>query len=155
MASLSLLTAPDQIGITKVALEAMVGRAAREVVQVRSVMAPYAVRVVRTITIERSNSGAVLRTDSGWQAVTDGSYDFPANTTHPIVTHPGVVTTATNVKNIRDLGSLVCFDCTLQLENSVGAIKSSHQMRVAIMWGSTLTPNRPPPKCATAHTVRI
>jgi hypothetical protein len=44
-----------------------------EVVQARSLLYPYAVRVVRTITIERLNSAAFVRHDSGWQGPWDSA----------------------------------------------------------------------------------
>ena len=50
--------------------------------------------------MERSNSGTIMRRDSGWQPASDGRYDFPASS--GIVTHPGIVRGATNVGNIRD-----------------------------------------------------
>jgi hypothetical protein len=88
---------------SKVEFNVLVGRTAYEVVQVRSVLYPWGIRVVRTITIERSGSGAPFRRDSGWVAVTDGLYDFPAHSGVPkIETHPGVVKAAVNVRRIRD-----------------------------------------------------
>ncbi len=112
--------------ISKARFDVFVGRAAREIVQAYSVLYPYAVRVVRTITIERQN-GAVVRHDSGWQAVTDGHYAYPKPA---LVTHPGVVRSAVAIQNIRDTGQTyttpdgselmaVRFDCSLTMENAV------------------------------------
>ena len=47
--------------ISKTIFHVMVGRTALEVVQAFSIKYPYAVRVVRTITIERTNAGCRLR----------------------------------------------------------------------------------------------
>ncbi|MFN7116640.1 MAG: hypothetical protein ACK4TA_07545 [Saprospiraceae bacterium] len=52
------------------------GRTAHEVVQVRSIIYPWAIRVVRTITMFRESTGLVYRVDSGWRAESDGVYDF-------------------------------------------------------------------------------
>jgi hypothetical protein len=122
--------------ISKVALDVLVGRTSREIVQAFSILYPYGVAVVRTITIERENSAAVVRHDSGWQACSDGLYNFPvpAGTT-AVVTHPGVVKGVVNVTNIRDLTQEqmytipvgaesielmpVQFDCFANIENVV------------------------------------
>jgi hypothetical protein len=89
---------------SQVRFDVIVGRTAYEVVQVYSLLYPWAVRVVRTITIQRTGGGAVFRHDSGWVKVSDGVFDFPAHTTdhRKIVTHPGVVKGVFNVRNIRD-----------------------------------------------------
>jgi hypothetical protein len=113
--------------ISKARFDVIVGRTSREVVQAFSVLYPYAVRVVRTITIERQNGAAVVRHDSGWQAVSDGVYHYPKP---DLITHPGVVRSAVTVTNIRDTdqrhttpnGSelmAVRFDCALTIENAV------------------------------------
>ena len=105
----------------------LIGRTSLEVVQVRSILYPYGVRVVRTITIPRKNSGSVIRRDSGWQAVTDGDYVFPGV---GLTTHPGVVQKIRNVTNIRDTGQIidlaggaqvagVIFDGDLVIEHAV------------------------------------
>ena len=52
------------------------GRTAHEVIQVRSIIYPWAIRVVRTITMFRESTGLVYRVDSGWRAESDGVYDF-------------------------------------------------------------------------------
>ena len=60
--------------------------------------------MVRTITIDRKNTGVVTRHDSGWQASSDGVYDFTGST---LTVHPGVVQKIVNVINIRDTGQLI------------------------------------------------
>jgi hypothetical protein len=113
--------------ISKARFDVFVGRTAREVVQAFSVLYPYAVRVVRTITIERQNGAAVVRHDSGWQPVSNGLYLYPKP---DLITHPGVVRAAVAVTNIRDTGQrhttpdgselmAVRFDCALTMENAV------------------------------------
>lgn len=119
----------DPPSISKVQFDVLVGRASLEVVQAYSILYPYAVRVVRTITIERRNSAAIVRHDSGWQAVSDGLYAFPEA---GLVVHPGIVRGVTHVGNIRDTGQFyttkdvdaielmaVRFDCDVQAEGTI------------------------------------
>ena len=94
----------DITAVSKARFDVLIGRTAVEVVQVRSILYPYGVRVVRTITIDRKNTGVVARHDSGWQAASDGKYDFPAGT---LAVHPGVVLHMDKVTNIRDTGQFV------------------------------------------------
>ena len=65
--------------VTKVQFEASIGRTALEVIQVVSVIYPYCIQVVRTITMQRQNAGWVKRTDSGWQAASAGTFTFPTD----------------------------------------------------------------------------
>jgi len=126
---------PSEAGVvvSQARFDVLIGRTSTEVVQVRSILYPYAVRVVRTITIQRKNSGGVVRHDSGWQAVTDGEYLFPGL---GLTTHPGVVTKVRNVTNIRDTGQIidltggaevagVVFDGDLVIEDAVKGMTST------------------------------
>ncbi|MCB0583901.1 MAG: hypothetical protein KDD06_01015, partial [Phaeodactylibacter sp.] len=101
------------------------GRCAHEVIQVKSILYPWAIRVVRTITLFRVGSGYVYRYDSGWRAESDGKYDFryyvnvpdPANPGKLIPEerqaayeiHPGVVKGLFNVKDIRETDAITPF----------------------------------------------
>lgn len=89
------------------------GRTSREIIQVRSLLYPWAVRVVRTITMYRGNEGFEFRTDSGWKADSDGVYDFAipyqikqgetileTGVESPYVFHPGLVKGVFQVRNI-------------------------------------------------------
>jgi hypothetical protein len=114
----------DGSGITQVKFEAMIGRTAREVVQVRSKLYPWGAVVVRTITIERTGSGGVFRRDSGWQAASDARYDVDG------IVHSGVLPRLTNIRRIRDTSTVfehtssdglmkltrVVFDADVQIE---------------------------------------
>ena len=62
--------------VSQASFDVLVGRTAHEVVQVRSILYPFGVHVVRTITFTRSSNGYVFRSDSGWKAESDGFYDF-------------------------------------------------------------------------------
>jgi hypothetical protein len=101
--------------ISQTRFDAIVGRTAHEVVQVASVLLPWAVPVVRTITLQRRKEGTVIRRDSGWIAVGAGLYDYPTpdpavtkpGTWSEILTHPGVVRGAYSVRRIRETGRIL------------------------------------------------
>lgn len=78
------------------------GRVAKEVIQVRSIIYPWGIRVVRTITMHRASTGFEYRIDSGWRAESDGVYNFYTKN-EPTVNyafHPGIVKGVYDVKNI-------------------------------------------------------
>jgi hypothetical protein len=87
----------DAFGITQVHLDVMIGRTVCELIEVRSVLACCQSRVVRTIVMERRNSGRVLRFDSGWQAIDDGLFQRYV----PVET--GVLRALRNIRRIRIL----------------------------------------------------
>ncbi len=97
------------------------GRTAHEVIQVRSIVYPWCVHVVRTITMFRNSAGLVYRIDSGWRAESDGVYQF----TERIVDgdgeevevaayefHPGMVHGVFNVRNIVETSELTPYTTT-------------------------------------------
>lgn len=104
------------------------GRTAHEVIQVRSLIYPWGIRVVRTITIFRVSSGFVYRFDSGWQAESDGLFDFSyrvpiedfdPNTKNvvearesPYEVHPGIIRGLYNVREIIDTNDILPFETT-------------------------------------------
>jgi hypothetical protein len=96
----------DITAVSKARFDVLIGRTAVEVVQVRSILYPYGVRVVRTITIQRKNTGVVARHDSGWQAASDGEYAFGGTLT----VHSGEVLKMVDVINIRDTGQFADAD---------------------------------------------
>ncbi|KAH6696599.1 hypothetical protein BKA61DRAFT_623278 [Leptodontidium sp. MPI-SDFR-AT-0119] len=111
--------------ITNVLINVFNGRTSRTVVELQSVMAPFAVDVVKTIEIRRLNSGIVLRHESEWQPSSDGYYFYKNN---GIITHPGIIRGVTNVRNITDISRIsvdgvhldlrkVQFDCDVQVED--------------------------------------
>lgn len=118
--------------VSEVRFDVLIGRTSVEVIQARSILYPYAVRVIRTIKMLRDNAGRVQRTDSGWQAVSDGRYRWPRPDTR---THPGAVLGVTNVANIRDTGQrwtssagtelmAVRFDCLVDLDGTIAGAGS-------------------------------
>ena len=88
--------------IIKVQFSTITGRTGYEVIKAETILYPYCVRLVRTVTIQRKLAGWVDRKDSGWQAATPGEFAFltPDFTGH---VHKGAVLGVYNVRNIRDL----------------------------------------------------
>jgi hypothetical protein len=96
---------PPSTAVIKAHFHVLVGRTSREVIQVQSIICPWAIRVVRTITIDRQASGVVHRVDSGWQPASDGLFNFPSSTgiTRDQI-HAGVIGGVIQIKNIQQLG---------------------------------------------------
>jgi hypothetical protein len=102
--------------------DVFVGRTGLEVIQVRSLVYPWGIRVVRTITIFRVSSAYVFRFDTGWQAESDGIYDFRYNVYSPAYAvigqpnpyefHPGIVRGVFRVRNIRETNDVPNFQAT-------------------------------------------
>ena len=87
----------DVPGLAQVHLDVMIGRTLCELIQVRSLLACCQSRVVRTIVMERRNSGRVLRFDSGWQAIDDGLFQ------RYVKVETGVLRALRNIRRIRIL----------------------------------------------------
>ncbi|MEO8869410.1 MAG: hypothetical protein ABI357_01115, partial [Granulicella sp.] len=96
---------PRPTDVLKAHFHVLIGRTAREIIQVQSIICPWAIKVVRTITIDRLSSGAVERYDSGWQAASDGLFNFPDGTgiTRNQI-HSGLTDGVINVHNIQQVG---------------------------------------------------
>ncbi|TQD39704.1 hypothetical protein [Haloflavibacter putidus] len=94
------------------------GRTAQEVVQVKSIIYPWGIFVVRTITILRLSNGYIARLDSGWQAESDGKFYFGINNEpNPYEYHAGLVHGLYNIRNIREDNNLEYKD-TMQTEGT-------------------------------------
>jgi hypothetical protein len=114
--------------VVQVRFNVMAGRASHEVVQVKSILHPWGAIVVRTITIDRQDDGAINRHDSGWVAATSGTFGTPG-----ITVHPGAVKGAFNIREIRDTTQVyqgageveltgVYFDADIQIDGvQIGA----------------------------------
>lgn len=102
--------------------DVFVGRCAHEIIQVKSILYPWAIKVVRTITLFRANSNYCYRFDSGWRAESDGRFDFtyfvyewdgtklvpkPRKAKYSI--HPGVCGGLFNVRDIRETDEILPF----------------------------------------------
>ncbi len=126
-------------GILKVQFKVWVGRTAYEVVQAQSIIYPWGIKIVRTITIERISGGDVTRQDSGWQAATAGQFNFPTKTAGEFngAVHAGPVDGVFNVRNIRDNGSQfildgityvpVLFDADVQINENNPVVSGASQ----------------------------
>lgn len=111
--------------------DVFVGRTAHEVIQVRSMIHCWGIRVVRTIILYRSGSGYVYRVDTGWKAESDGLFDYtyklrlvnddtvdPSEATFVTIPtqdsfkiHPGVIKGLYNVRNIIEVGDKIPVPC--------------------------------------------
>lgn len=96
---------------SQTSFDIFVGRCAHEVIQVKSMIYPWGIQVVRTITIFKEGSAYVYRTDSGWRAEGNGEFDFrywvtpdpnqdPVPKDSPFEIHPGIIKGLYNVQNI-------------------------------------------------------
>ena len=114
--------------------DVFVGRTSHEVIQVRSMIYPWAIRVVRTIIIFRTTTGYVYRVDTGWKAESDGKFDFSyklklvgdntpdpskaptteINTQDIFEIHPGIVNGLFNIKNIKEQGEAFPIESTVK-----------------------------------------
>ena len=113
--------------VSQATFEVLVGRTAHEVVQVRSILYPFGVHVVRTITLMRSSNGYVFRSDSGWKAESDGFYDFsyninldpdpPIPVPNPYVVHTQPVKGVSNVREIKDNPDAGMFTSSFKLND--------------------------------------
>ena len=95
--------------VSQVKFDVLIGRTAHEVIQIKSILFPWGVPVVRSIVIQRKNTGMVTRYDSGWVAQGPGEFDFRSHIAsfirenNPYNFHPGMVTGMYNVREIREL----------------------------------------------------
>jgi hypothetical protein len=106
--------------------DVFVGRCAHEIIQVKSILYPWAIKVVRTITLFRANSDYCYRFDSGWRAESDGRFDFtyfvyewdgtklvPKARKAKYSIHPGLCGGLFNVREIRETDEILPFSGTL------------------------------------------
>jgi hypothetical protein len=102
------LNPPDPTAIIQVDFTTTVGRTSHEIIKAQSVIYPWGIRVVRTITIDRLNSGSVERTDSGWIAASDGDFTYIATASGQDIqlsdSRRGLVDSLVNVRNVREFG---------------------------------------------------
>jgi len=113
--------------VSQTLFEVLVGRCAHEVVQVRSILYPWGVHVVRTITLLRSANGYVFRSDSGWKAESDGFFDFAYKinfenppdipVANPYEVHHDIVKGISNVREIKDYAAASPFKSSFKLND--------------------------------------
>jgi len=101
--------------IAQVKFDVMRGRLSHEVVQAVSMIYPYGICVVRTITFYRRNNAIIFREDSGWVAKSPGTFDFSFQAKgsngqkkdfkNPYIFHPGLINGLFEVCNIKEVES--------------------------------------------------
>lgn len=105
--------------VSQVRFDVTVGRVSHEVVQVVSILKPWGIKVVRTVTFHRNKNSIIYREDSGWVAMSNGTFDFsfagdipdPGQTpdrkkkqfNSPYIFHPGLINGLFNIRNIKEL----------------------------------------------------
>ncbi|WP_316797136.1 hypothetical protein [Pedobacter agri] len=106
--------------VAQVKFDVLRGRVAHDVVQVATMVYPFGIALVRTITFYRRNNAVIYREDSGWVAKSEGIFDFSfegrisedesITFANPYSIHPGVVQGLHNVHNIKEIeGSEITF----------------------------------------------
>ena len=112
--------------IAQVKFDVMRGRLSHEIVQAVSMLYPWGICVVRTVTFFRRNNAIIYREDSGWQAKSEGTFDFSFETMadaagnnakfeNPYFFYPGLVGGLFNVHNIKEIaGETIKIDYTPQ-----------------------------------------
>lgn len=112
--------------ISQVKFDVMRGRLSHEIVQAVSMLYPWGICVVRTVTFFRRNNAIIYREDSGWQAKSEGLFDFSFETLansagnnakfeNPYFFYPGLVGGLYNVHNIKEVaGDTIRVDYTPQ-----------------------------------------
>ena len=104
-------TAIDGAGFSKVEFQVLNGRTAHEVLQYRSILCECGARVVRTVILERHNSGRVHRFDTGWLAVDAGTFTLPFGSLEK-----GACLSFQNIRRIRITGEPILVDPTTAFE---------------------------------------
>lgn len=138
--------------------DVMLGRTSHEVVQVKSILYPWGIRVVRTITLFRTSTGYVFRYDSGWKAESDGKFDFSYsykdinnnNVTKdaPYEFHPGIISGLFNVRNIKDAPSVAEFNTSNSIANNAVYLNGVIGEEITNLTGDTLNE---PVKCGAVY----
>jgi hypothetical protein len=118
------------VGTTSQArFDVLVGRTSHEIVQVKSLLYGCCAGVVRTITIQRTSGGGIMRHDSGWEAEGPGIFTYsykelekdsageiiydtsgkPLSVpkTAPYTFHKGLVSGYYNITGIRDTSRII------------------------------------------------
>ncbi len=120
------LNPPHPTAIIRVNFVTTVGRTSHEIIQAQSVIHPHGVKTVRTITMDRLNSGSVERTDTGWLPASDGDYTFTPTASGkdiiPADVHMGVIDSLVNVRNIQEFGLPLTTPGTSDADGSPGTV---------------------------------
>jgi hypothetical protein len=118
---------PDGVRYSKVEFRVLNGRTAYEVIQFSSILYECGANCVRTVILERHNTGRVLRIDSGWVALEPGFFSLP------IPFEKGAVKSFQNIRRITIVGpeiplghnsvvQPVLFDADADIEGAIGGL---------------------------------
>ena len=117
---------PDPVAIIRVNFVTTVGRTSHEIIQAQSNIYPHGVKSVRTVTMDRLNSGSVERTDTGWLPASDGRFTFTPTASGKDITpadvHMGLIDSLVNVRNIREFGLPLTTQGTSDADGSPGTV---------------------------------
>lgn len=133
------VAALQQVGVTRVRFDVLLGRTAYELVQIASIILPWCIRITRTVIFDRYDNGLVVRHDSGWKAVGNGEFELFS----PDQKVLGPVEFLENIHNI-DVGQgqpiaspdakfafgLATFDADIMMGPSVTAIVNGNMTRL-------------------------
>jgi hypothetical protein len=107
---LDIGTHPGVPAVAEARFDVIMARTSYEVVQVVSVIHPWGIEAVRSITLARQDGGRILRSDTGWVAFSEGNFDvLPSGA----VAHKGPVARVSNVQNIQEQGPELPLDPNL------------------------------------------
>ncbi|MEP7178623.1 MAG: hypothetical protein ABI775_06005, partial [Pseudonocardiales bacterium] len=87
------------VGVSEARFDVIVGRTSYALVQIRSLLCPWKVLVVKTIIFERDAAGWIQRRSTGWRAKSPGTFAFDGGPSAEL----GPVTQITNIRNIVEL----------------------------------------------------
>jgi hypothetical protein len=99
-------------GVSEVRFTATLGRTSLEIVQVTSLCHPWCAPLVRDVTIRRSRSGTVWRSDSGWRAAGDGRFAYQGLPEAPEL---GLLRRLTAIRNIRETAEVITHPSGMRL----------------------------------------
>ena len=84
------------VGVIRALFDVNLGRTAHEIVQLQTWILPWSIRLQRSVVFDRSDSGEVVKHDSGWQAVDVGKFELFGTQVLP-----GPISQLRNVRNIQ------------------------------------------------------
>ncbi len=109
--------------VSQAKFDIWLGRTAEEIIQVKSIVYPYGFSVVRTVSIFRRENGEIYRSDSGWQAESDGTFNFTyinpkgATIKTPYTIYPGLFKGIFNIKNIIESRDIPIYHSPVNQQN--------------------------------------
>ncbi|HEX4245771.1 MAG TPA: hypothetical protein VHY77_09405, partial [Acidimicrobiales bacterium] len=84
------------VGVVRADFNVLQGRTAHELVQFQTWIVPWSIRLQRTVVLDRSDGGEVVRHDTGWKAVDVGKFAL----LNPATLMAGPIVQLQNVRNL-------------------------------------------------------